>query len=158
MIRKLTIPWKPGEIIPGTTLRFIGDTGRTREYQQKNRRSKPGVFPLILVECVEHKNQFEILFSNVAKGHSKGCGGNKDCIARNTTAERIIWQRIHQLCMNPTADEIAKADRTGIHPRICARWRDFELFLLDVGLANGRKLVLLEPKGEYSSANCRWAL
>jgi hypothetical protein len=74
----------------------------------------------------------------------------------DTAAERAAWERIRRLCMNPTSDEIEAADRTGNFPHLNPRWLDFEFFYKDMGPANGRKITLKDPDGEYGPGNCGW--
>jgi hypothetical protein len=71
------IQWEPGEIIGGTYLRFVDDTGK--RYQTKR---------IILVECVAHGNRFECHLDSVKAGHIKTCRGNKPCFEPDLQKER----------------------------------------------------------------------
>jgi hypothetical protein len=72
--------FEKNKIIPDTTLRFIQDTGKQNSARQQ----------LILVECLEHGNRFEVLLRNVKNGQANSCRNNKTCMMTGFKKNQII--------------------------------------------------------------------
>lgn len=70
----------------------------------------------------------------------------------------LVYQGMKARCMNPRHSSYANYGARGV--RVCARWmRGFEYFWKDMsaGYAPGLMLDRINPDGDYSPRNCRWA-
>ena len=67
----------------------------------------------------------------------------------------IAWQSMLWRCNNPNRRDYKDYGARGI--AVCARWRDFGAFLLDVGLKpEGYTLGRIDNDGQYEPGNVRW--
>jgi hypothetical protein len=66
------------------------------------------------------------------------------------------WEKMWQRCTNRKRRDWKWYGARGI--KVCRRWRDFRLFLKDMGeCPEGMTLDRLDPEHGYTRRNCRWA-
>lgn len=109
-----------------------------------------------------------VALGDIRNGATRSCG----CLRRERTKERMTkhghargtgwhplyrtWLGIRRRCTNPKARGWRYYGGRGI--QVCERWRDFSVFLADVGeRPHGMTLDRINPDGDYEPANVRWA-
>ena len=67
------------------------------------------------------------------------------------------WANMLTRCTNPNSDKWERYGARGI--KVCERWKDFRLFLTDMGLKPTPKHMIERKNndGDYCPANCVWA-
>lgn len=120
----------------------------------------------------DHKWQFQCdcgrlhttSIKSVRGGHTSSCG----CIHSEVLSERNrthgkshlreykVWKDMRARCGNRRNKEYPNYGGRGIE--VCDRWKKFENFLADMGVAPaGTTIDRRDVNGHYNSANCWWA-
>jgi hypothetical protein len=117
-------------------------------------------------QCGKHKL---VRRANLVSGHTRSCGclvADRNRDGRNIThghskngrrtPEYRAWEAILRKCYNPNDANYANHGGRGI--TTCEEWRDFQMFLQDVGPRPSRKHYLGRRKydGGYTKDNCQW--
>lgn len=82
-------------------------------------------------------------------------GAELDYKKRRDDPTYISWSHMMARCFNHKLDKYKYYGGRGI--TVCDRWKDFRLFVLDMGeRPKGTSLDRKDPNGNYEPSNCRW--
>lgn len=108
---------------------------------------------------------------NVTSGRTAACGCQRVARGKTKIATKhghtwrgpkgrsptySTWEAMHRRCSDPNHESYPYYGGRGI--KVCDEWRDFAVFLKDMGeRPEGKTLDRLDNGGNYCKINCRWA-
>ena len=111
-------------------------------------------------------NETIVLVNNLKNGNTKSCGCKSSRLSLKERATKHglsntktynSWRAMKDRCYCVSHGEYKRYGQVGI--KVCERWKDsYENFLLDMGeRPPNHSLDRINPFGDYSPKNCRWA-
>lgn len=128
-------------------------------------RKTPKGSNLFYWECKCDCGEITIVCSKqLSSGKTRSCGCyQKDKIVevstkhgQRYTKEYGVWANMLQRCTNPNSSQYEIYGAIGIS--VCKKWKTFDGFYEDMGeCPEGMSLDRINPDGDYTKENCRWA-
>lgn len=116
-----------------------------------------------LYQCI-CGNQKVIRGASVKFGEIQSCGclqkkGAHDRWFKHgltNTPEYTSWEHMNDRCLNPNFKQWKDYGGRGI--QICKEWKDFKIFLRDMGKRpKNHTLDRINNNGNYEPSNCKWS-
>lgn len=120
----------------------------------------------VLWRCrCECGREIDATTNRLTSGTTRSCGclrdeivaaGTRKTHGKSSTRTYNIWTGMLTRCLNVGSDRYEYYGARGIS--VCKRWLRFESFLCDMGEPpEGWSLDRIDPDGNYTPKNCRWA-
>ena len=141
---------------------FIDETGKRYGRLSVVGVTSPRTSPIRFVCLCDCGAEVNVIGSNLRRGNSQSCG----CLNREPTK---VSNTTHGHSANRTLSRTyaiwrgivhrAGKRKDYLHTTVCDRWKDYTLFLQDMGEAPLGASIDRFPdqRGNYEPGNCRWA-
>ena len=139
--------------------RFVDRTGQkfgkltVLYHAGKNKLNK------ILWQCrCDCGNELPIVAGSLVTGNTKTCGCVKPNFKHGGSKKYSYntWRAMMRRCNVPTDKDYLKYGARNI--KVAEEWHDYQKFVADMGEPQGSQtLDRINPYGDYSKDNCRWA-